>query len=170
MSLASRTIDEGLQDGARPRLSKGEPMKRNSCILLLLLSGAAGAIVLAQSLKDNWEVVRLEGPKPYLLITKIAPNIEVSRAPSNTLMVAVIGHGKPWVPVSWELTKDSIKTSCTTQTNGEEITVYDDDGDGIPDRRLTLSMDPKTGKVKTVTVEKLKSIEWEVVQKKSRKD
>jgi hypothetical protein len=139
-------------------------MRRNTCIALILVASTTGAIVLAQSLKDNWEVLRLEGPKPYLLITRIAPNIEVSRD-GDTLTVGVISHGKPWAPVSWELTKDSIKTSCTTQTNGEEITVYDDNGDGIPERRLRISLDRKT-----VTVEKLKSIEWEVVQKKSRED
>jgi hypothetical protein len=136
-------------------------MKHRTLIALLCLSGIAGIVVLAESLKDNWEVIHLDGPKPYLLLTKIAPRIEVSRD-GEKLLVGVV-RGKPWVPVSWELTKDTIKASCTTEKDGAEITVYDDDGDGIPDRRLTISADRKS-----VTVEKLKSIDWEVTKKSAR--
>jgi hypothetical protein len=136
-------------------------MKRRLLVATCCLGGFAGIVVLSESLKDNWEVIHLDGPKPYLLLTKVAPRIEVSRD-GEKLLVGVV-RGKPWVPVSWELTKDTIKASSTTEKDGAEITVYDDDADGIPDRRLTISADHKT-----VTVEKLKSIEWEVTKKSTR--
>lgn len=81
----------------------------------------------------------------------------------DTLGICIPKMGEVYVPISLEITQKSIKTVSTTKVNGEEVIITDENGDGIPETRMTISTNPM-GK-KSVKLERFKSIDWEIIQK-----